>query len=289
MASANPQALRDHAAATSGSAAPSLPLDQRVAVATGQEHPSAAPLSIHDMTVAYQRKPVLWDVDYDAPEGRLIGIIGPNGAGKSTLIKAALDLVPRASGRVTFYGQPYRNQRQLVGYVPQRESVDWDFPVSALDVVAMGRYAKIGWLRPVSRAHKQAALAALERVGLVDFAHRQISQLSGGQQQRVFLARALAQEARIYFMDEPFASVDASTEKAIIQVLADLRANGRTVLVVHHDLQSVREYFDHVILLNTRIVASGPTCEVFTEENLRKTYGGRLTLLEQAATAMARG
>ena len=273
---------------SSASAGVAVQPEPRAAPATGSEHPAAAPLSIHDMTVAYDRRPVLWDVDYDAPEGKLIGIVGPNGAGKSTLIKAVLDLVPRASGRVTVYGLPYQQQRHLVGYVPQRESVDWDFPVSALDVVAMGRYGKIGWLRRVSRAHKQAALAALDRVSLTAFANRQISELSGGQQQRVFLARALAQDARLYFMDEPFASVDAATEKAIVKVLEDLRVAGRTVLVVHHDLQTVREYFDHVLLLNTRIVAQGPTREVFTEENLRKTYGGRLTLLEEAATAMAR-
>ncbi|MEP0847305.1 MAG: metal ABC transporter ATP-binding protein [Phycisphaerae bacterium] len=240
------------------------------------------------MTVAYHRKPVLWDVDYDAPDGKLIGIVGPNGAGKSTLLKGVLELVPRVSGRVTIYGRPYREQRRLVGYVPQRESVDWDFPVSALDVVAMGRYGELGWLRPVSRVQKQIAMAALERVGLADFSRRQISQLSGGQQQRVFLARALAQDARVYLMDEPFASVDAATEKAIVRVLHDLRAGGKTVLVVHHDLQTVREYFDHVLLLNMRIVAAGPTADIFTEENLRKTYGGRLTLLEEASHAMAR-
>lgn len=268
------------------SAAPGL---DAAPVATGAEHPVESPLAIHDMTVAYHRKPVLWDIDYDAPEGQLIGIVGPNGAGKSTLLKAVLDLIPRASGRVTIYGRPYREQRHLVGYVPQRESVDWDFPVSALDVVAMGRYGRIGWFRPVGRKDKQQALAALERVGLADFASRQISQLSGGQQQRVFLARALAQDARVYFMDEPFASVDAATEQAIIRVLHDLRAGGKTVLVVHHDLQTVAEYFDHVVLLNTRIVAAGPMATTFTEENLRKTYGGRLTLLEEAATAMARG
>jgi manganese/zinc/iron transport system ATP- binding protein len=257
-------------------------------VATGAEHPASCPLSIHDMTVAYHRKPVLWDVDYDAPEGQLIGVIGPNGAGKSTLIKAALDLVPRASGTVRVFGRPCREQRRLVGYVPQRESVDWDFPVSALDVVAMGRYAHIGWFRPVSRTHREAARAALERVGLADLAHRQISQLSGGQQQRVFLARALAQDARLYFMDEPFASVDAATERAIIDVLRDLRAGGKTVLVVHHDLETVPEYFDHVLLLNMRVVAAGPTREAFTRENLRRTYGGRLTLLEEAVHKIAR-
>jgi manganese/zinc/iron transport system ATP- binding protein len=189
---------------------------------------------------------------------------------------------------VLIYGKPYKKQRHLVGYVPQRESVDWDFPVSALDVVTMGRYGKIGWCMPVTRKHRVAALAALERVGMGDFAKRQISQLSGGQQQRVFLARALVQDAQIYFMDEPFAGVDAATEQAIVRILQDLRTAGKTCLVVHHDLQTVPDYFDHVMLLNMRIVASGPTEEVFTKENLHKTYGGRLTLLDEAANALAR-
>ncbi len=258
-------------------------------MATGDEHPSTAPLSIHDMTVAYHRKPVLWDVDFDAPEGKLIAVVGPNGAGKSTLLKAALDLLPLASGRVMFYGEPYRRHRHLVAYVPQRESVDWDFPVNALDVVAMGRYARIGWFRLVTRRHKEAAREALSRVGMADYARRQISQLSGGQQQRVFLARALAQDAQLYLMDEPFAGVDASTERTIVDILRQLRDAGRTVMAVHHDLQTVAEYFDYVVLLNMRIVAHGPTAEVFTAENLQKTYGGRLTLLEQAAQAIARG
>lgn len=257
-------------------------------VATGAEHAATCPLSIHDVTVAYHRKPVLWDVDYDAPEGKLIGIVGPNGAGKSTLLKAALDLVPKASGRVMIYGRPYRAQRALVAYVPQRESVDWDFPVHALDVVTMGRYGRIGWFRPVTRRHREVALHALERVGMAAYAKRQISQLSGGQQQRVFLARALAQDARIYLMDEPFAGVDAATEKAIVQLLQDLRSAGKTVIAVHHDLQTVPEYFDHVLLMNMRIVAHGPVEDVFTNDNLRKTYGGRLTLLDEAANAMAR-
>ncbi len=256
-------------------------------VATGEEHPRTAPLSIHDMTVAYHRKPVLWDIDFDAPQGQLTGIIGPNGAGKSTLIKAVLGLVPKASGRVLIYGKPYPKQRHLVGYVPQRESVDWDFPVNALDVVAMGRYGKIGWCRPVGSKHKQAAREALERVGMADYAHRQISQLSGGQQQRVFLARALAQDAQLYLMDEPFAGVDAATEQAIIALLHELRSAGKTVLVIHHDLQTVRAYFDHLLMLNMRTVAAGPTGEVFTQANLAKTYGGRLTLLDQAAQAIA--
>ena len=257
-------------------------------IATGEEHSREAPLSIHDMTVAYHRKPVLWDVDYDAPRGKLIGIIGPNGAGKSTLLKAVLELVPKASGRVLIFGQPYRRQRQLVAYVPQRETVDWEFPVNALDVVTMGRYGRIGWFAPVTRTHRAAAMAALDRVGMTDYARRQISQLSGGQQQRVFLARALAQEAELYLMDEPFASVDAATERAIVNVLQDLRSAGKTVLVVHHDLQTVQQYFDHVLMLNMRIVAAGPTQGVFTNENLRKTYGGRLTLLDEAAEAVAR-
>jgi manganese/zinc/iron transport system ATP- binding protein len=257
-------------------------------VTTRPEHSADSPLSIHAMTVAYHRKPVLWDVDYDAPPNELIAIIGPNGAGKSTLIKACLGLVPRASGQVRFWGSTYREARSRIGYVPQRESVDWDFPVSALDVVCMGRYRQIGWFRPVTRRHKEAGLACLERVGLRDYAHRQISQLSGGQQQRVFLARALAQEADLYFMDEPFAGVDASTERAIVDVLRELKANGKTVVVVHHDLQTAPEYFDHVILLNMRVVAAGPIGEIFTQENLHKTYGGRLTLLSEAAEALGR-
>jgi len=251
-----------------------------------QDHASNAALSIHDLTVAYHRKPVLWDIDLDIPEGKLVGIVGPNGAGKSTLIKACLDLVPIASGLVNIYGKSYRRQRSLVGYVPQRESVDWDFPVSALDVVAMGLYRKIGWFRSVKSDHRRKAREALERVGIGHLADRQISQLSGGQQQRVFLARALAQEGRLYFMDEPFAAVDAATEKAIVTLLKDLKKDGRTSLVVHHDLATVTQYFDWVIMLNMRVVAAGPTEEVFTAENLQKTYGGKLTLLAEAGHAL---
>ena len=247
-----------------------------------------APVSIRDLTVAYHRKPVLWDVDLEAPAGQIIGLIGPNGAGKSTLLKAALDLVPRVSGRVEIFGKPYRTQRHRVGYVPQRESVDWDFPVSALDVVTMGSYARIGWFRPVRKRHREAALTSLERVGMADLADRQISQLSGGQQQRVFLARALLQQADLYFMDEPFAGVDAATEGAIVSLLQDLRASGKTVFVVHHVLQTVPEYFDHLVLLNMRVVAAGPTQDVFTRENLERTYGGQLTLLDEALHAFGR-
>lgn len=249
---------------------------------------SEVPLSVYDLTVAYQRKPVIWDIEFDIPRGAIVGVIGPNGAGKSTLLKAILELIPRVSGRTEIFGMPYSQVRQRVGYVPQRESVDWDFPVSALDVVTMGLYHQIGWCRPVRSRHREAAMHALTRVGIGDLAKRQISQLSGGQQQRTFLARALVQNADLYLMDEPFAAVDAATEKAIVDLLRDMRLEGKTTLVIHHDLQTVPEYFDYVILLNMRIVACGPTSEIFTRENLEKTYGGRLTLLDEATHAMRR-
>lgn len=251
-------------------------------------HSADSPLSIDDLTVAYDGKPVLWNVDLDVPRGSLTGVVGPNGAGKSTLIKAVLGLVPVVSGQVQIFGKPYRSSRQRVGYVPQRESVDWDFPISAVDVVTMGLYGRLGWLRPVRRAHKKKALEALDRVGLADFADRQISRLSGGQQQRVFLARALVQDADLYLMDEPFAAVDAATEQAIVNILKDLRSRGKTALVVHHDLQTVVDYFDRVILINQRIVAHGPTESTFTPDNLHKTYGGRLTLLDEGSQKLKR-
>ena len=255
--------------------------------AIGAEHSPDAPLSIHAMTVAYERRPVLWDIDLDVPPGSLVGVVGPNGAGKSTLIKAALDLVPKLSGHVQMHGRPYGVQRERVAYVPQRESIDWDFPVTVLDVVCMGLYHTLGLLRPVNRRIKAKGLEALEQVGLQDFAHRQIAQLSGGQQQRTFLARALVQNADLHLMDEPFAGVDASTEQTIVSLLRDLQKRGRTTVVIHHDLQTVREYFDHVLLLNTRVVAFGPTEEVFTPANIETTYGGKLTLLDHASQALA--
>jgi manganese/zinc/iron transport system ATP- binding protein len=243
-------------------------------------------LEIHDMTVAYHRKPVLWDIDLEVPEGKLVGIVGPNGAGKSTLIKAVLGLLPLASGKVEIYGRPYGEQRRFVGYVPQRESVDWDFPITVEDVVLMGTYGRLGWFRRPGRAEREVAARCLAQVGMTDFSRRQIRQLSGGQQQRVFLARALAQNAKMYFMDEPFSGVDAATEAAIIDLLQRLRSDAKTVFVVHHDLQTVRSYFDYVILLNMRLVACGPTESTFTPENLHETYGGRLTILDQAAEAV---
>ena len=243
---------------------------------------------VHDVTVAYHRRPVLWDVDLELPANRLIAIVGPNGAGKSTLLKAILGLVPLASGRVTILGRSLQQARSLIGYVPQRESVDWDFPVSALDVVLMGRYGRIGWLRRPGPADREVARECLNQVGMGEFAGRQISQLSGGQQQRVFLARALAQDAAIYFMDEPFAGVDAATERAIIEVLRSLRSGGKTVIAVHHDLQTLTDYFDHVAMLNMRVVVTGPVREVVTPENLHRAYGGRLTILDETAEAMRR-
>lgn len=254
----------------------------------GDDRESPA-VEVHDVTVAYQRKPVLWDIDVSLPRRSLVAIVGPNGAGKSTLIKAILGLTPPASGYVRVLGAPLREVRRRVGYMPQRESVDWDFPVNALDVVLMGRYGRLGWIRRPGKLDREAAMGALEKVGMAEFASRQISQLSGGQQQRVFLARALAQEAELYFMDEPFAGVDAATEKAIVRVLHDLRDSGRTVVAVHHDLQTAPEYFDYVVMLNMRLVAAGPMAEAFTPANLQRTYGGRLTILEEAAEAVRRG
>ncbi|GAP64218.1 manganese/zinc/iron transport system ATP-binding protein [Ardenticatena maritima] len=246
------------------------------------QHPETCPILVEDLTVAYAEEPVLWDVDLAVPEGVLMAIVGPNGAGKSTLIKTILGLVEPAAGRVLIYGKPYREQRRLVAYVPQRGSVDWDFPTNVLDVVMMGRYGHLGWIRRPGRRDRELAMDALRKVGMEAFAGRQISQLSGGQQQRVFLARALVQDARIYLMDEPFQGVDATTEKAIVNVLRELRAAGRTVVVVHHDLETVREYFDWALLLNVRAIASGPVDEVFTPENLRRTYGGRMEWLSFA-------
>jgi manganese/zinc/iron transport system ATP- binding protein len=232
-------------------------------------------VEVADLTVAYADKPVLWDVDLEVLPGVLMAVVGPNGAGKTTLIRAVLGLVKPAAGRALVYGKAYEEQRRLVGYVPQRGSVDWDFPTSVLDVVLMGRYGRLGWVRRPGAEDRAAARQALEHVGMAELEGRQISQLSGGQQQRVFLARALVQEAEVYFMDEPFQGVDATTEKAIVELLRELRARGKTVIAVHHDLQTVPEYFDQVTLLNVRRIASGPVGEVFTEENLRRTYGGR--------------
>lgn len=230
-------------------------------------------IQVDDLTVAYKYKPVLWDIDLKIPEGVLMAIVGPNGAGKSTLIKAILGIIKPIAGSVTIYNKPYKKQRKLVAYVPQKGSVDWDFPTTALDVVMMGTYGSLGWIKRPGEKEKKAALEALEKVGMLPFKNRQISQLSGGQQQRIFLARALVQNASIYFMDEPFQGVDATTEKAIINILKELRKANKTVIVVHHDLQTVPEYFDWVTFLNVKKIATGPVATIFNDDNLTKTYG----------------
>ena len=230
-------------------------------------------IQIDDLTVAYNYKPVLWDIDLTIPEGVLMAIVGPNGAGKSTLIKSILGIIKPIAGTVQIFGKPYKKQIKQVAYVPQKGSVDWDFPTTAIDVVTMGTYGSLGWIKRPGQKEKKQALEALEKVGMLPFKHRQISQLSGGQQQRIFLARALVQNASIYLMDEPFQGVDATTERTIINILKELRQTGKTLIVVHHDLQTVPEYFDWVTFLNVKGIASGPVKDIFNDDNLTQTYG----------------
>lgn len=250
------------------------------------DHPES-PLAVAGLTVSYDEKPVLFSIDFIAKAGSMLAIVGPNGAGKSTFIKAALGIVPRVTGEVTVFGKPYAQARHRIAYVPQRASVDWDFPATVLDVVMMGLYREIGFIRFAGRKHRARALECLRRVGMDGFSGRQIGQLSGGQQQRVFLARALAQDADLYVMDEPFAGVDAVTERAIIAVLKKLNGEGKTILSVHHDLTTVRDYFDRVLLLNVRKIAEGPVATAFTPENLQSTYGGRLAAVQLDPFAVA--
>jgi len=240
-------------------------------------------LEVHDLTVSYDQHPVLWNVDLSLPAGKLVGILGPNGAGKSTLIKAIMGLIPPTSGYVKLFDKPLNDVRSRISYVPQRESVDWNFPASVLDVVLMGTYGRLGLFRRPGKKEKDLALQCLEQVGMTAFVSRQISELSGGQQQRVFIARALAQQADLYLMDEPFAGVDMATETAIFQLLKEMASAGKTVLVVHHDIHSAMKFFDWVIMLNLHLVASGPKELVMNEELLRKTYGGKLNLLTQVS------
>ncbi|HKL94839.1 MAG TPA: ABC transporter ATP-binding protein [Haploplasma sp.] len=229
-------------------------------------------IKVRDLTVAYDLKPVLWDIDLTLPQGELIAIVGPNGAGKSTLLKAMLNLIKTISGTTTYQDLSYKQMQKNIAYVPQRGSVDWDFPTNVFDVVLMGRYGSAGWFKKVTKKDKELALEALKKVGMENFLTRQISELSGGQQQRVFLARALVQDASIYFMDEPFQGVDIVTEQAIIAILKDLKKSGKTVIVVHHDLETVPTYFDYVTLINMQIVASGYVKDVFSKENINQTY-----------------
>lgn len=236
----------------------------------------------HQLTVNYEKTPVLWDITCEIPQGHLVGIAGPNGAGKSTLIKAALGLIKPISGKIEFFGQPLKDVRKRIAYVPQRESVDWDFPVTVKDLVLMGRYGRLGLFKWPRKADEVAADHYLEMVGMLPYANRQINQLSGGQQQRAFIARALLQEADIYFMDEPFAGIDIATEKIIMGILQRLKSEGKTVFVVHHDLNTMQSYFDWVLLLNMRLIAYGPSKEVFNSENLLATYGKSFSLFDEA-------
>ncbi len=240
-------------------------------------------LRVEQLTVNYDKTPVLWDISFAVPSGKLVGIIGPNGAGKSTLLKVLVGMIKPLSGSVEFFGQPFRKALHRISYVPQRTSVDWDFPITVLDVVLMGRYGRLGLWKWPKAADRDAAARALEKVGMLGFAHRQISQLSGGQQQRVFIARALLQEAEVYLMDEPFAGIDMATEKAIMALLNEMKTQEKTVFVVHHDLNTVDRYFDWVILLNTCLIAAGPVSEVFKMENILRAYGRSTTLLDEAA------
>ncbi|MDW4498398.1 metal ABC transporter ATP-binding protein [Sulfitobacter sp. D35] len=254
---------------------------------TRRQDLAQSPLAVRGMTVSYGQKPAIFSVDMTVSAGAMTAIVGPNGAGKSTLLKAALGILKPLAGQALVFGQPVDKARDRIAYVPQRASVDWDFPTRVIDVVLMGLYRKLGLLGRVRPAHRATAMDCLRRVGMEDFATRQIGQLSGGQQQRVFLARALAQGADLYLLDEPFAGVDAATEKAIISVLKELRDAGRTVVAVHHDLSTVPEYFDDVFLINTRRIAEGPVAEIFTPENLQATYSGRIAEAQIARIAGA--
>jgi len=248
--------------------------------------PSA--LEVDHLTVCYEKKPAVWEVNMSVPEGSMAGIVGPNGAGKSTFLKSLLGLVPKTSGNATFFGSSYQKVKQRVAYVPQRESVDWDYPISAREVVLMGLYKKIGLFRWATKEHRHQAEASLDRVGMLPFADRQIGELSGGQQQRVFLARALVQKADLYMMDEPFAGIDATTEKVILELMQEMKQQGSTILCVHHDLPTVADYFDHLTLLNLKVVANGPIDQVFTRDQLVKCYGGRLELLNKLTDSLAK-
>ncbi len=243
-------------------------------------------VEVHNLTVSYDRRPVLWDIDFELPQGNIIGVIGPNGAGKSTLLKAIMGLIPSNSGYIKMFNGSLDEVRSRISYVPQRESVDWDFPASVMDVVLMGRYRKNNLFQRLTTNDKAIAKMALEKVNMLSFADRQISQLSGGQQQRVFIARSLAQQADLYLMDEPFAGVDAASEGAILQLLSKMKEEGKTMIIVHHDLNTAKHFFDWIILLNTRLVSVGSIKEAFTAERLAEAYGGQLTILSQVADAI---
>ncbi len=257
--------------------------------AVGPSIPADAPLVVRGLTVSYGDKPAVFSVDATFQPQRMTAIVGPNGAGKSTLLKACLGVVTPLSGTIRIFGEPVHQARHRIAYVPQRASVDWDFPARVIDVVMMGQYRVLGLMGRVRAAHCQLALDCLDRVGMADFTGRQIGQLSGGQQQRVFLARALAQNADLYLLDEPFAGVDAATEKAIIQVLKDLKQEAKSVICVHHDLTTVADYFDDVLLINLRKIAEGPVAAAFTADALQATYSGRLASVHIDQLALETG
>lgn len=239
-------------------------------------------LQIHQLSVNYDKTPVLWDISLNVPSGKLVGIIGPNGAGKTTLIKAALGLITPISGKIEFFGHHLKQVLLRVAYVPQRQTVDWDFPITVRDLVLMGRYGRLGLFRWPSHEDKLAADRYLEMVDMLQYSHRQISQLSGGQQQRVFIARALLQDADVYFMDEPFAGIDHASEQVIMNILRELKKQNKSVFVVHHDLNTVESYFDWVIMLNMRLIACGNVKDVFNSESLNATYGKNFALFDEA-------
>ena len=222
-------------------------------------------IEIKNLTVAYGENIALENFNLDVEVGSLVALVGPNGAGKSTLIKTILKFLKQITGKIKINGKN-------LAYVPQRNSVDWDFPTTLFDVVEMGCYGRVGLFKRVNKKEKQKVFKAIEQVGMLDFKDRQISELSGGQQQRAFIARALVQEADIYLMDEPFQGVDSTTEKSIVDILKKLKSDGKTLLVVHHDLQTVPTYFESVTFINKTVIASGKVKEAFTQENIEMTY-----------------
>lgn len=237
-------------------------------------------IEVQHLTVSYHARAALLDVSVDIKKDQLVGVIGPNGAGKSTFIKAVLGFVKPDIGEVRINGLDVRRTKGQVAYVPQRGSVDWDFPISVREVALMGRYQRIPWYRSAGRKDREAAMEALEMVRMQDFADRQIGELSGGQQQRVFLARALSQGSDILLLDEPFAGVDAATERAILDVLERAKNVGKTLVVVHHDLATAAEYFDKLLLIKQRLYAYGTPEVVLQEELLSKVYEGRLRIFK---------
>ena len=236
-------------------------------------------IEAHNLTVLYGRKPAIWNVDFKLPEGQVIGIMGPNGSGKSTLLKSIMGVVTPTTGYTKVYDQELNQVRHNVSYVPQRQEIDWDFPASVWDIVSMGRFHVRGLFKRLTSEDNDIIQESLEKVNMLGFAKRQISQLSGGQQQRVFLARAIAQQGELFLMDEPFAGVDIATEEMIVDLLKEMKDQGKTLVIVHHDLHTAQSYFDHLVLMNTRLVACGKTSDVFTDQILTDTYGGKLTTI----------